>query len=105
MRSPTRRTPLQAGSYAGPPVPLPLARQYRQRAPLRHLYHYPKEITLKKVPLRDPDREQTAKSREKIEDFVKQNHAQLWIAAHHVGISGDRAMMRSPRIAILEGDD
>jgi N-acyl homoserine lactone hydrolase len=43
------------------------------------LYHYPEEITLKKVPLRDPDREQTAKSREKIEDFVKQNHAQLWI--------------------------
>jgi glyoxylase-like metal-dependent hydrolase (beta-lactamase superfamily II) len=43
------------------------------------LYHYPEEITFKKVPLRDPDREQTAKSREKIEDFVKANHAQLWI--------------------------
>jgi N-acyl homoserine lactone hydrolase len=43
------------------------------------LYHYPEEIPLKKVPLRDPDREQTAKSREKIENFVKQNNAQLWI--------------------------
>jgi N-acyl homoserine lactone hydrolase len=43
------------------------------------LYHYPEEITLKKVPLTDPDREQTAKSREKIEEFVKANHAQLWI--------------------------
>ena len=48
------------------------------------LYHYPEEITLKKVPLRDPDREQTAKSREKIEDFVKQNHAQLWIQHDYV---------------------
>jgi N-acyl homoserine lactone hydrolase len=43
------------------------------------LYHYPEEITYKKVPANDPDREQTAKSREKIEEFVKQNHAQLWI--------------------------
>jgi N-acyl homoserine lactone hydrolase len=43
------------------------------------LYHYPEEITYKKVPNFDTDREQTAKSREKIEDFVKQNHAQLWI--------------------------
>jgi N-acyl homoserine lactone hydrolase len=43
------------------------------------LYHYPEEITLKKVPITDPDREQTAKSREKIEEFVKANHAQLWI--------------------------
>jgi N-acyl homoserine lactone hydrolase len=48
------------------------------------LYHYPEEITFKKVPLRDPDREQTAKSREKIEDFVKQNHAQLWIQHDYV---------------------
>jgi N-acyl homoserine lactone hydrolase len=43
------------------------------------LYHYPEEITYKKVPANDPDREQTAKSRETIEEFVKQNHAQLWI--------------------------
>jgi glyoxylase-like metal-dependent hydrolase (beta-lactamase superfamily II) len=43
------------------------------------LYHYPEEITYKKVPATDPNREQTAKSREVIEAFVKQNHAQLWI--------------------------
>jgi N-acyl homoserine lactone hydrolase len=43
------------------------------------LYHYPEEITYKKVPVTDPNREQTAKSREVIEAFVKQNQAQLWI--------------------------
>jgi glyoxylase-like metal-dependent hydrolase (beta-lactamase superfamily II) len=43
------------------------------------LYHYPEEITYKKVPNFDTDREQTAKSREKIEAFVKQQNAQLWI--------------------------
>jgi ABC-type iron transport system FetAB ATPase subunit len=31
------------------------------------------------IPNFDTDREQTAKSREMIEEFVKQNHAQLWI--------------------------
>jgi len=43
------------------------------------LYHYPEEITYKKVPSFDTDKEQTAKSREMIEAFVKQNRAQLWI--------------------------
>jgi len=43
------------------------------------LYHYPEEITYKKVPNFDTDREQTAKSREMIEAFVKQNRAALWI--------------------------
>jgi N-acyl homoserine lactone hydrolase len=43
------------------------------------LYHYPEEITYKKIPSFDTSKEQTAKSREMIEDFVKQNHAQLWI--------------------------
>jgi N-acyl homoserine lactone hydrolase len=43
------------------------------------LYHYPEEITYKKVPNFDTDGAQTAKSREKIEEFVKANHAQLWI--------------------------
>jgi N-acyl homoserine lactone hydrolase len=52
------------------------------------LYHYPEEITYKKVPNFDTDREQTAKSREKIEDFVEQNHAQLWI--QHDYISGTK---------------
>jgi N-acyl homoserine lactone hydrolase len=43
------------------------------------LYHYPEEITYKKIPSFDTDKEQTAKSREMIEAFVKQNNAQLWI--------------------------
>jgi N-acyl homoserine lactone hydrolase len=43
------------------------------------LYHYPEEITFKKIPSFDTSKEQTAKSREMIEDFVKQNHAELWI--------------------------
>ena len=43
------------------------------------LYHYPEEITYKKIPAFDTDREQTAKSREMVEEFVKQNRAQLWI--------------------------
>jgi N-acyl homoserine lactone hydrolase len=43
------------------------------------LYHYPEEITYKKIPNFDTDKEQTAKSRENIEAFVKQNQAQLWI--------------------------
>jgi N-acyl homoserine lactone hydrolase len=43
------------------------------------LYHYPEEITYKKVPNFDTDGEQTRKSRGVIEDFVKANHAQLWI--------------------------
>jgi len=43
------------------------------------LYHYPEEITYKRIPPFDVDKEQTAKSRAMIEDFVKKNHAQLWI--------------------------
>lgn len=43
------------------------------------LYHYPEEITYKKIPPFDTDKEQTAKSRAAMEDFVKKNHAQLWI--------------------------
>jgi N-acyl homoserine lactone hydrolase len=43
------------------------------------LYHYPEEITYKRIPSFDWDKEQTAKSRAMIEEFVKQNHAQLWI--------------------------
>jgi glyoxylase-like metal-dependent hydrolase (beta-lactamase superfamily II) len=43
------------------------------------LYHYPEEITYKKIPNFDTNSAQTAKSREMIEEFVKQNHAQLWI--------------------------
>jgi N-acyl homoserine lactone hydrolase len=43
------------------------------------LYHYPEEITFKKIPSFDTSKEQTTKSREMMEDFVKQNHAELWI--------------------------
>src|SRR5689334_20063542 len=43
------------------------------------LYHYPEEITYKRIPPFDADKEQTAKSRAMIEAFVKKNRAQLWI--------------------------
>lgn len=43
------------------------------------LYHYPEEITYKKVPPFDTDKDQTLKSRAMIEAFVKKNKAQLWI--------------------------
>jgi glyoxylase-like metal-dependent hydrolase (beta-lactamase superfamily II) len=43
------------------------------------LYHYPEEITYKRIPSFDFDKEQTAKSRAMIEDFVQKNKAQLWI--------------------------
>jgi glyoxylase-like metal-dependent hydrolase (beta-lactamase superfamily II) len=43
------------------------------------LYHYPEEITYKRIPPFDSDKEQTAKSRAMIEEFVKKNNAQLWI--------------------------
>jgi len=43
------------------------------------LYHYSEEITYKRIPSFDSDKDQTAKSRAMIEDFVKKNNAQLWI--------------------------
>ena len=43
------------------------------------LYHYPEEMTMHKVPSFDFDAAQTTKSRAAIEEFVKQNKAQLWI--------------------------
>ena len=43
------------------------------------LYHYPEEITYKRIPSFDSNQEQTARSRAMIEDFVKKNKAQLWI--------------------------
>jgi len=43
------------------------------------LYHYPEELKLKLVPGFDFSKEQTAKSRSMIEDFVAKNKAQLWI--------------------------
>lgn len=43
------------------------------------LYHYPEEITLKKVPSFDSDKDQTFKSRAAMDDFMKKTGAQLWI--------------------------
>ena len=43
------------------------------------LYHYPEEITYKRIPSFDSNKEETAKSRAMIEEFVKKNNAQLWI--------------------------
>ena len=43
------------------------------------LYHYPEEITYNRIPSFDSDKEQTARSRAMIEEFVKKNNAQLWI--------------------------
>lgn len=43
------------------------------------LYHYPEEITYKRIPSFDFDKAQTAKSRAMIQEFLKKNHAQLWI--------------------------
>src|SRR5262249_52663510 len=43
------------------------------------LYHYPEEMTMKRMPTFEFDKDQTAKSRAAIEEFVKKQHAQLWI--------------------------
>jgi len=43
------------------------------------LYHYPEELTMKRIPIIESNQQQTAKSREAIEAFVKKNNAQLWI--------------------------
>lgn len=43
------------------------------------LYHYPEEITYKRIPSFDFDQAQTARSRAMIEEFVRKNNAQLWI--------------------------
>jgi glyoxylase-like metal-dependent hydrolase (beta-lactamase superfamily II) len=43
------------------------------------LYHYREELTMKRIPTFEFNQEQTAKSREAIENFVKQSGAQLWI--------------------------
>jgi glyoxylase-like metal-dependent hydrolase (beta-lactamase superfamily II) len=43
------------------------------------LYHYQEERTLNRIPTFDSDREQTRKSREGLEQFVKKTGAQLWI--------------------------
>jgi len=43
------------------------------------LYHYPEERKLKRVPTFETDQQQTVETRAKMEAFVKQRGAQLWI--------------------------
>ena len=43
------------------------------------LYHYPEERTLDRIPTIDVDQEATRASREKMEEFLKETGAQLWI--------------------------
>jgi N-acyl homoserine lactone hydrolase len=43
------------------------------------LYHYPEEVTMKRVPTFEFDQQQTVVTREKIDAFLKQTGAQLWI--------------------------
>jgi glyoxylase-like metal-dependent hydrolase (beta-lactamase superfamily II) len=43
------------------------------------LYHYPEERTLNRLPVAEFDQDQTRRSREALEVFLKQNGAQLWI--------------------------
>jgi N-acyl homoserine lactone hydrolase len=43
------------------------------------LYHYPEEITYNRIPSFDWNKEETAKSRAMIQEFIKKNHAELWI--------------------------
>jgi len=43
------------------------------------LYHYPEERKLKRVPKFDADPRQTAETRERIEEFLKESGAELWI--------------------------
>jgi N-acyl homoserine lactone hydrolase len=43
------------------------------------LYHYPEELRLSRVPLNEPDKAATLASRRKLEAFLKETGAQLWI--------------------------
>ncbi len=48
------------------------------------LYHYPEERKFKRVPTFESDQAQTAATREKIEAFLKQSGAQLWIQHDYI---------------------
>jgi len=52
------------------------------------LYHYPEEMTLKRIPTFEFDKEQTAKSRAALEKFVRDSKAQLWI--QHDATAGEK---------------
>ena len=51
------------------------------------LYHYPEERAMKRVPTFEADPQQTAATREKIEEFLKQSGAQLWIQHDYIANS------------------
>ncbi len=51
------------------------------------LYHYPEERKLKRVPTFEYDQAETAATREKIEAFLKQSGAQLWIQHDYIANS------------------
>ncbi len=51
------------------------------------LYHYPEERAQKRVPTFETDQAQTAATREKIEAFLQQSGAQLWIQHDYIGNS------------------
>lgn len=53
------------------------------------LYHYPEERTLQRLPVAD-DQEQTRRSREALEGFLRQTGAQLWIQHDLVAHAGLR---------------
>jgi len=49
------------------------------------LYHYPEERTLKRLPVAEFNKEQTAASRADLEVFLKKTGAQLWIEHDIIG--------------------
>ena len=49
------------------------------------LYHFPAERTFGKMPSGEAERGQTAVSRQRLEEFIKINKAQLWIQHDMVG--------------------
>jgi N-acyl homoserine lactone hydrolase len=49
------------------------------------LYHYPEERTTGRIPNFDFDKDQTARSRAAMEDFLKKTGAQLWIQHDFTG--------------------
>jgi len=51
------------------------------------LYHYPEERAQKRVPISEYDPAQTAATREKVETFLQQSGAQLWIQHDYIANS------------------
>ena len=49
------------------------------------LYHYPEERTLKRLPVSEFNKDQTAASRAELETFLKKTGAQLWIEHDIIG--------------------